>query len=76
MVNRCMITSERLAPPLPPLPRVSPASLRRRITGMSFEQRRTGREFQEQEDIDAWLESMKKGARYTVGIIKKTSPSL
>ena len=38
-----------------------------RITGMSFEQFVARVESsKEQEDIDAWLESMKKGARYTV----------
>ncbi|MEC7281789.1 MAG: hypothetical protein VXU50_06965, partial [Verrucomicrobiota bacterium] len=38
-----------------------------RITGMSFEQFAARVESsKEQEDIDAWLESMKKGARYTV----------
>ena len=68
MVNRCTITSELLGPPnYHRYQEFLQLHYAARITGMSFEQFAARVESsKEQEDIDAWLESMKKGARYTV----------
>ena len=68
MVNRCMITSELLGPPnYHRYQEFLQLHYAARITGMSFEQFAARVESSKaQEDIDAWLESMKKGARYTV----------
>jgi hypothetical protein len=68
MVNRCMITSELLGPPnYHRYQEFLQLHYTARITGMSFEQFTARVESsKEQEHIDAWLESMKKGARYTV----------
>ena len=68
MVNRCMITSELLGPPnYHRYQEFLQHHYTARITGMSFEQFTARVESsKEQEHIDAWLESMKKGARYTV----------
>ena len=68
MVNRCMITSELLGPPnYHRYQEFLQLHYAARITGMSFEQFTARVESsKEQEHIDAWLESMKKGARYTV----------
>ena len=68
MVNRCTITSELLGPPnYHRYQEFLKLHYAARITGMSFDQFVARVESsKEQEDIDAWLESMKKGARYTV----------
>ena len=68
MVNRCTITSELLAPPnYHRYQEFLQQHYAARITNMSFEQFSARVESsREQEDIDAWLESMKRGARYTV----------
>jgi hypothetical protein len=68
MVNRCTITSELLGPPnYHRYQEFLQLHYTARITGMSFEQFTARVESsKEQEHIDAWLESMKKGARYTV----------
>ena len=68
MVNRCTITSELLGPPnYHRYQEFLQLHYAARITGMSFEQFTARIESsKEQEHIDAWLESMKKGARYTV----------
>ncbi len=68
MVNRCGITNELLGPPnYHRYQEFLQSHYASRITGMSFERfqsRVVGSK--EQEDIDAWLESMRKGARYKV----------
>ena len=68
MVNRCTITSELLGPPnYHRYQEFLQQHYAARITNMSFKQFSARLESsKEQEDIDAWLESMKKGARYTV----------
>jgi hypothetical protein len=68
MVNRCTITSELLGPPnYHRYQEFLQTHYAARISGMSFEQFTARVESsKEQEHIDAWLESMKKGARYTV----------
>ena len=68
MINRCTITSELLAPPnYHRYQEFLQQHYAARISGMSFEQFTARVESsKEQEHIDAWLESMKKGARYTV----------
>ena len=68
MVNRCTITSELLGPPnYHRYQEFLQLHYAARITGMSFEQFAARVESsKEQEDIDAWLDSMRKGARYTV----------
>ncbi|MEC8209178.1 MAG: hypothetical protein VX051_01845, partial [Verrucomicrobiota bacterium] len=68
MVNRCTITSELLGPPnYHRYQEFLQLHYAARITGMSFDQFAARVESsKEEEDIDAWLESMKKGARYTV----------
>jgi len=76
MVNRCSITGELLGPPnYHRYQEFVQRHYAARISGMSFER------FQskivaskEQEDIDAWLESMKKGARYTVKEREENEP--
>lgn len=68
MVNRCTITGELLGPPnYHRYQEFVQRHYANRITGMSFERFTSRIEgVKEQEQIDAWLESMKKGARYTV----------
>jgi hypothetical protein len=68
MVNRCTITGERLGPPnYHRYQEFLQRHYAARITGMSFERFTSKVEgVKEQEQIDAWLESMKKGARYKV----------
>ena len=68
MVNYCTITSELLGPPnYHRYQEFLQLHYAAHITGMSFEQFTARVESsKEQEHIDAWLESMKKGARYTV----------
>jgi hypothetical protein len=68
MVNRCTITGELLGPPnYHRYQEFLQQHYASRITGMSFERFTSKIEgVKEQEQIDAWLESMKKGARYTV----------
>lgn len=76
MINRCGITGELLGPPnYHRYQEFLQRHYAARISGMSFER------FQskivaskEQEDIDAWLESMKKGARYTVKDREENEP--
>ncbi|MDG1241069.1 MAG: hypothetical protein P8R37_11210 [Opitutae bacterium] len=68
MVNRCSVTGDLLGPPNYHLYQ---EALKRhyaaKITGMSFERFVSKVEaLKEQESIDAWVESMKKGARYTL----------
>jgi hypothetical protein len=68
MVNKCTITGELLGPPnYHRYQEFLQRHYASRITGMSFERFTSKIEgVKEQEEIDAWLESMKKGARYTV----------
>ncbi|MEC8613860.1 MAG: hypothetical protein VXY17_00470 [Verrucomicrobiota bacterium] len=68
IVNRCTITNELLGPPnYHRYQEFLQLHYAARITGMSFDQFAARVESsKEEEDIDAWLESMKKGARYTV----------
>jgi len=68
MVNRCSITGELLGPPnYHRYQEFLQRHYNARINGMSFERFQSKVESsKEQEDIDAWLESMKKGARYVV----------
>lgn len=68
MVNRCTITGELLGPPnYHRYQEFLQRHYAARITGMSFERFSSKVEgVKEQEQIDAWLESMTKGARYTV----------
>ena len=66
MVNRCSVTGDLLGPPNYHLYQ---ETLKRhyaaKITGMSFDRFVSKVEaVKEQESIDAWVESMKKGARY------------
>jgi hypothetical protein len=68
MVNRCSVTGELLGPPNYHLYQ---ETLKRhytaKITGMSFDRFVSKVEtVKEQESIDAWVESMKQGARYTL----------
>jgi hypothetical protein len=76
IINRCTLTGELLGPPnyhrYQEFVRQHYSS---RITGMSFDRylsKITGSK--EQEDINAWMESMKKGARYTVKDRKEGEP--
>ena len=71
MVNRCTITGELLGPPnYHRYQEFLQQHYNTRINGMSFEQFSSKIEsVKEQEQIDTWLESMKKGARY---IVKET----
>lgn len=76
MVNRCSITGDLLGPPnyhrYQEFLQLHYAS---RITGMSFERFQSKIEAsKEQEDINAWLETMKKGARYTVKDRQENEP--
>ena len=68
MVNKCTITGELIGPPnYHRYQEFLQRHYAARITGMSFERFTSKIEgVKEQEDIDAWLESMKKGARYSV----------
>lgn len=68
MVNRCTVTGELLGPPnYHRYQEFLQRHYAARISGMSFERFASRIEgVKEQEQIDAWLESMKKGARYTV----------
>ncbi len=68
MVNRCGITGELLGPPnYHRYQEFMQRHYSARITGMSFDRFQSKIEtVKEQEQIDAWLDSMKKGARYTV----------
>jgi len=68
MVNRCSVTGDLLGPPNYHLYQ---ETLKRhyaaKITGMSFDRFVSKVEaVKEQESIDAWVESMKQGARYTL----------
>ncbi|MDP4642958.1 MAG: hypothetical protein NWS71_00775 [Opitutales bacterium] len=68
MVNRCTVTGELLGPPnYHRYQEFLQKHYAARISCMSFERFQSKIEtVKEQEQIDAWLESMKKGARYTV----------
>ena len=68
MVNRCTITGALLGPPnYHRYQEFLQQHYTTRINGMSFEQFSSKIEsVKEQEQIDTWLESMKKGARYTL----------
>lgn len=76
MVNRCSITGELLGPPnYHRYQEFVQRHYAARISGMSLERFQSKIEAsKEQEDIDAWLESMKKGARYTVKDRLDTEP--
>jgi hypothetical protein len=76
MVNRCTITGELLGPPnYHRYQEFLQRHYAARITGMSFERFSSKVEgVKEQEQIDAWLESMKKGARYTVKDRQESEP--
>jgi len=76
VVNQCTVTGELLGPPNYHLYQ---SFLQRhystRISNMSFEQFVSKvKAVKEQESIDAWLESMKKGARYTLKERKEDEP--
>lgn len=68
VVNRCTLTGELLGPPnYHRYQEFVQRHYSSRITGMSFERFQSKIEtVKEQEVIDAWLDSMKKGARYTL----------
>lgn len=68
MVNRCTVTGALLGPPnYHRYQEFLQTHYAAHISGMSFERFQSKIEtVKEQEQIDAWLESMKKGARYTV----------
>ncbi|MGJ8652555.1 MAG: hypothetical protein ACSHX8_04735 [Opitutaceae bacterium] len=68
MVNRCTITGALLGPPnYHRYQEFLQTHYNAKISGMSFDRFQSKIEaVKEQEQIDAWLESMKTGARYTV----------
>lgn len=68
MVNRCTITGELIGPPnYHRYQEFLQRHYSARISGMSFERFQSKIEaVKEQEQIDAWMESMKKGTRYTI----------
>ena len=68
MVNRCSVTGDLLGPPhYHRYQEFLQRHYAAKITGMSFDRFASKVEtVKEQESIDAWLESMKKGARYTL----------
>ncbi|MGJ8639935.1 MAG: hypothetical protein ACSHYA_11130 [Opitutaceae bacterium] len=68
MVNRCSVTGALLGPPnYHRYQEFLQKHYASKISGMSFERFQSKIEtVKEQEQIDAWSESMKKGARYTV----------
>ncbi|CAA6678133.1 MULTISPECIES: hypothetical protein [unclassified Lentimonas] len=68
MVNRCSVTGDLLGPPnYHRYQEFLQRHYAAKITGMSFDRFVSKVEtVKEQESIDAWVESMKKGARYTV----------
>jgi hypothetical protein len=68
MVNRCSVTGELLGPPnYHRYQEFLQRHYAAKITGMSFDRFASKVEsVKEQESIDAWVESMKKGARYTL----------
>jgi len=68
MVNRCTITGELIGPPnYHRYQEFLQQHYNARITGMSFERFQSKIEaVKEQEQIDAWMETMTKGTRYTV----------
>lgn len=68
MVNRCGITGALLGPPnYHRYQEFLQTHYAAKISGMSFDRFQSKIEtVKEQEQIDAWLESMKTGARYTV----------
>lgn len=68
MVNRCSITGQFIGPPnYHRYQEFLQRHYATKISGMSFERFAAKIEtVKEQESIDAWLESMKKGARYTL----------
>jgi len=76
MVNRCTITGELLGPPnYHRYQEFLQRHYAARISGMSFERFTSKVEgVKDQEQIDAWLESMKQGARYTVKDPKDGEP--
>ena len=68
MVNRCSVTGELLGPPnYHRYQEFLQRHYAAKISGMSFDRFIAKVEsVKEQESIDAWVESMKKGARYTL----------
>lgn len=76
MVNRCTITGELIGPPnYHRYQEFLRQHYANRIHGMSFERFTSKLEgVKEPEQIGAWLESMKKGARYTVKDRKDGEP--
>lgn len=68
MVNRCSVTGDLLGPPNYHLYQdFLQRHYAAKITGMSFDRFVSKVEtVKEQESIDAWVESIKKGARYTL----------
>lgn len=68
VVNRCGLTGELLGPPnYHRYQEFLQRHYSNRINGMSFERFQSRIEtVKEQEVIDSWIESMKKGARYTL----------
>lgn len=76
MVNRCSLTGELLGPPnYHRYQEFLQRHYAARISNMSFERFVSRVEsVKEQESIDAWVESMKKGARYTLKEHKEGDP--
>jgi hypothetical protein len=76
MVNRCGVTGELLGPPnYHRYQEFVQRHYANRINGMPFERFQAKiTPSKEQEDIDAWLESMKQGARYTVKDRQENEP--
>ncbi|MGC6425294.1 MAG: hypothetical protein ACON4O_09955 [Lentimonas sp.] len=76
MVNKCGVTGELLGPPnYHRYQEFLQTHYASRINGMSFERFQSKIEtVKEQEDIDTWMESMKKGARYTLKERKDGEP--
>lgn len=76
MVNRCTITGELIGPPnYHRYQEFLRHHYANRIHGMSFERFTSKLEgVKEPEQIEAWLESMKKGARYSVKDRKEGEP--
>jgi len=76
MVNRCGVTGDLLGPPnYHRYQEFLQRHYAAKINGMSFERFQSKIEGSKaQEDIDAWLESMKKGARYIVKDRQENEP--
>lgn len=78
MVNRCTVTGKLLGPPNDHrYQEFLQRHYTSKINGMSFDQFVSKIEtLKDQESIDAWVESMKKGMRYTLKERKEGEPEL